>query len=155
MIQDIDFDRITERYRAWWENEMLDRVCLSVTAPKEEQCPLPTPVSAEQLLTDPDYIVRQWNAQISNTYYGGDALPIVHAPGSLLYASYGGQAKCASDTVWVDPTILRVEEWEGYCFDIERRRMKSILCCVKCVARVFTFARDARRSLKAGNCWNG
>jgi hypothetical protein len=108
---------VLERHRAFWEHEIIDRVCLSVTAPRESQVPLPEPESDEQFLTDPDFIVRRTNAQMANTYYGGDALPWVSAPGNLLYAAYGGKASFASRTVWMDPTLTSGDQWADYRFD--------------------------------------
>lgn len=118
-----DFSKAKERFRAFWEHEIIDRICLAVTAPGEEQVSLPQPANERehpvtwQANTNPDYVVRLYNAVMSNTYYGGEALPVAWAPGNLLYAAYGGNARFDNGTVWVDPNIHSCEDWENYCFN--------------------------------------
>jgi hypothetical protein len=136
-----DLSLALERHRAFWEHEIIDRVCLSVTAPAEPRALVPEPeqestlyVSDEQFLTDPDYIVRLTNAQMANTYYGGDALPWASAPGNLLYAAYGGQASFASRTVWMDPTLTSGDQWADYRFDPANRFIEYTLRITRALA---------------------
>jgi len=128
-----DLPNVKERFRAFWEREIIDRVCISVTAPAEKQAPLPQPADETEYPlpwlanTNPDYVVRLYNATMSNTYYGGEALPVANAPGNLLYAGWGGKATLANGNVWVDPDIHNCEDWEGYRFDQDNQFVQDVL----------------------------
>jgi len=114
---DQDLARVRKRFAAFWRGELVDRVCIAVTAPKEKPAPEPRAESDEQAHTDPEFALRRWNAHFANTYFGGEALPMAWAPGQLLYAAYGGKASFASGTVWVDPTLTDGRQWADYRFD--------------------------------------
>ena len=116
---DQDLAKVKERFAAFWQGEIIDRVCLAVTAPNGAGVPIPGGAAKndEQSHTDPEFQVRHWNTQFANTWYGGDALPMAYAPGNLLYAAYGGKASFASGTVWVDPTLTDGQQWADYRFD--------------------------------------
>lgn len=114
---DQDLARVWERFAAFWQGELVDRVCLAVTAPKAERIPEPQAESDAQFHTDPEFQVLRWNAHFANTYYGGEALPMAWAPGQLLYGAYGGKGSFASGTVWVDPTLTDGQQWADYRFD--------------------------------------
>lgn len=114
---DQDLAKVRERFAAFWQGELVDRVCLAVTAPREKRVPVPTAENDEQAHTDPGFVVRSWNARFANTYFGGEALPMAWAPGQLLYAAYGGKGSFASGTVWVDPTLTDGQQWADYRFD--------------------------------------
>jgi len=129
-----DFSMARERFHAFWEHEIINRVCLAVTAPRENPVPLPEPVNDEQYLTDPEYVVRLVNAQMSNTYFGGESLPATWAPGNLLYPSYGGNGKIAISTVWVEPTMDTWEEWADYQFDPQNKWIQHTLRVTRALA---------------------
>jgi len=117
---DQDLAKVKERFAAFWQGEIIDRVCLAVTAPSGANVSLLSGGAAEndeQAHTDPEFQVRRWNATFANTWYGGDALPMAWVPGQLLYATYGGKASFASGTVWVDPTLTDGQQWADYRFD--------------------------------------
>ena len=122
-----DIAQTTQRFRAFWEGEIIDRVCLAVKAPREEQVPLPQAESDEQFLTDPDFAIDRYNAEMSNTYYGGEAFPAAWALGQLMIAAYGGRAKYGSETVWVFPTIHSGDAWASYRFDHDNRFITDAL----------------------------
>jgi hypothetical protein len=114
---DQDLAKVRERFAAFWQGELVDRVCLAVTAPSDRRVPKPEAENDEQAHTDPEFVVRRWNARFANTYFGGEALPMAWVPGQLLYAAYGGKASFASGTVWVDPTLTDGQQWADYRFD--------------------------------------
>jgi len=116
---DQDLAKVKERFAAFWQGEIVDRVCLAVTAPNGPRVPLPGSAvkSDEQAHTDPEFRVHCCNAHFANTWYGGDALPMAWAPGQLLYAAYGGKASFGGGTVWVDPTLTDGQQWADYRFD--------------------------------------
>jgi len=112
-----DLGKVRERFAAFWRGEIVDRVCLAVTAPNGAGVPVPVAENDEQAHTDPEFLVRRCHAEFANTWFGGDALPMAWAPGQLLYAAYGGKASFASGTVWVDPTLTDGQQWADYRFD--------------------------------------
>ena len=114
---DQDLGKVRERLAAFWEGEVVDRVCLAVTAPSGANVVGPVAVDDEQAHTDSEFQVRRWNAALANTYHGGEALPMAWAPGQLLYAAYGGKASFYSGTVWVDPVLSDGRDWADYRFD--------------------------------------
>lgn len=135
-----DWSKTKQRFLAFWEHEIIDRVCIAVTAPREEQVPLPEPVNNRQFPdsfqanTDPEYVVRLYNAEMANTYFGGDALPLALAPGCLQFGMYGGKSTIKGGTVWPDPDILDYRDWEDYRFDPERELVQQILAIVRALA---------------------
>lgn len=131
---DQDLDKVRERWAAFWEGEVIDRVCLAVTAPSGANLSAPAARDDEHAQTDPDLQVRCWNTQFANTYYGGEALPMAWAPGQLLYAAYGGEASFASGTVWVDPTLSDGQEWAGYRFDPANPFIKHVVGITRALA---------------------
>lgn len=78
---DQDLARVRERLAAFWQGEIIDRACIAVTATREQTVPEPEAESEEQAHTDPEFVVRHYNAHFANTYFGGETLPVAWAPG--------------------------------------------------------------------------
>lgn len=57
-----NWGKSVERYKAFWQGEMLDRCCVSVTAPKRTLEPLPSFTSQETLehWTDGEWVFKTW-----------------------------------------------------------------------------------------------
>jgi hypothetical protein len=75
MLYKPDWSQAQARFLAWWEGEVVDRPCLSVTAPNGKpprDIPVPPP---EQYWTDPQYLVESQEAACETTWYGGEAFP--------------------------------------------------------------------------------
>jgi hypothetical protein len=134
-----------ERFRAFWEGEVIDRVALAVTAPREVPAPNLDAPGDEQLLKSLDYIdepflgdidtiVRSANAQLASKYFAGEALPFGYAPGNLLYAAYGGRGAFTGETIWVDPTIRSGQQWEEYRFDPHNPFIEHVLRITRALA---------------------
>ena len=84
-----DWPQAYQRLLAFWEHEIIDRVCVSVTAPREEQVPVPSSPDAETEIADIDFWLSRLNATFRNTFYGGEAIP---QRGSIVgYAVFGGE----------------------------------------------------------------
>ena len=112
-----DWPEARERFLALWAGEIVDRACISVTAPRGQQRPVPEPASWEAKYTDVDYIIAKTNAELSNTYFGGEAIPC--GSNFLGYAAYGGEPEFREETIWVHPVI---RDWaEPYRFDPNNR----------------------------------
>lgn len=115
--------KIKERFKAWWNQEILDRVLIQVIAP-QESCNMryesyygeyPTYKIIKNWANkgyNHEYLLEKTESQIASTYYGGDAVPfflVNLGPGSL--ASYlGCQANFRDDTIWFGPPILN--DWK-------------------------------------------
>lgn len=112
-----DWPEARERYEALWSGEIMDRACISVTAPRDDQRPVPSPETWEEYYTDIEYVVKKTNVQLANTYYGGEAFP--RGSSFLGYAAYGGEPTFDENTIWVEPSI---RDWETpYRFDRDNR----------------------------------
>ncbi len=100
-----DWSNVKQRWQAWWEQEILDRVVIAVTAPKDGVTPYHLPaVDPETQWTSADTMIQRTLEISRTTYFGGEALPIFNHNWSAGHALYFGcQPHFAPDTVWVDP----------------------------------------------------
>lgn len=133
-LSDINLEPILERHRAFWRREMVDRVCIAVTAPAGKRVASPKADSDAEYLSDPGFVVRREEARVQNTYYAGDALPMVYAEGNLLYPAWGGNGRFDSGTVWVDPSVRDWREWGDYRFDGNNVWIRRFLDCNRALA---------------------
>lgn len=110
-----DWPQAQQRYEAWWQGEVLDRICIAVHAPKY---PLPEPTIAPQDLAanwiDPDTVMRRQREVLAATYYGGDAFPILRPVSggmvAVLAAFLGAPLHILNrQTTYTDPIIA---DWE-------------------------------------------
>jgi hypothetical protein len=100
-----DWDNVKKRWEAWWAHDLLDRVVISITAPKDGVTPAPTPaVDVQTPWTDAGYMVHRTLEANRTTYFGGEALPVFNHGWSAGHTLFlGCQPHFAPDTVWVDP----------------------------------------------------
>jgi hypothetical protein len=126
-----NYDKIFERLELLWSNEILDRCCISVVAPKNPSDPHINilPDSQEDLkkyYTDGEWILKRSLQQIEKSYYAGDALPMI-----FPYFGTGGHAKYIApesavryekDTIWIHPVIEEIGEY-NYDFDCNTNKV--------------------------------
>lgn len=118
-----DWEEARQRWEAWWQGEVLDRVVLQVYAPREKPLPVkPPPPLPEGFPTqdlgwllagawafwgpegewDVEAILGRWESHWAHTFYGGEAFPQIwlnFGPGVL--ASYlVDHWRFATNTVW-------------------------------------------------------
>ncbi len=131
-----DWPLIQRRYEAWWQGEMVDRVPISITAPKAALPGVVVPPG--QLLdywTDPDRVMEREQAGLANTYYAGDAFPTLHPVSgrmvAILAAFLGAPLRLINtETTWTESVI---EDWAtrpAFAFDPENewwRRAQALL----------------------------
>lgn len=123
MLYKEDWEEAQRRFEAWWEGEIIDRVLIQVTAPREkpigEVKPLPKPdgLKTESLgwliaacvdlwgpegEIDLEFILNRYEHHFSRTYFGGESFPQVWlnlGPGVL--ATYlTGHWRFITETVW-------------------------------------------------------
>lgn len=118
MLYKEDWSKAKERLTALWENEIIDRCCISVPVPRNktgytaiDQSP---PSGYEDLVrfyTDPEWILKRSVSKFQNTYYGGEALPSIFPNfGTGGHAAYFDcKYEFASDTIWFFPVI---NDWQ-------------------------------------------
>jgi hypothetical protein len=129
-----DFDRVVERMLAWFECEILDRPVVQIVAPKaaREQRPLPARHHAtlEERWTDVEYVVERADAEIANTCYLGEAVPLFfpNLGPELLANMLGCGIEFGETTTWSVPLIRTWDEpWRDLKVDPDNRWLKTLL----------------------------
>lgn len=124
-----DLAKAKERCMAFWENEIIDRAMISVTAPMEQRPRRPREeidYAKEQEMMRKRWLtpekIRQNNVdRFSNTFFGGDAMPIIFqnfgTSGHCNY--YGANPFFQRTTIWFDPIWDSLDE-ENIIFQPER-----------------------------------
>ncbi len=110
-----DWERVRQRYEAWWTGQLREQPLLKVTAPLPDRpaVPLP-PADPDQLLryfTDPDEVVPRQLAEVDGAYYAGDSFPAIFPVAGRLVAiqaAYHGSpyyVMPVANSAWADPAI--------------------------------------------------
>lgn len=112
-----DWEKVKHRFDAFWQGELADRCCISITAPKEivinsgvENKPAKDLV--EKWL-DPEFRYNQLIHEISNTYYAGEAFPnfwVNIGPG-VISSFIGSPYVLGNNTVWFDHNPI-IKDWD-------------------------------------------
>lgn len=114
-----NWDKIRQRYEAFWDGAIVDRPLIQVFAPANpgsaEGEPVPRPTESEEAAyewyTNVEIVLAVWEHRLSQTYYAGDALPVVFPMALLLpaiQAAYmGGDYHISPDngSGWCNPSI--------------------------------------------------
>jgi hypothetical protein len=108
------WDKSKERLAALWRNEILDRCCLAVTAPRDEAYyqPVPFPEDPEDqeaYWLDGEQVLSRYLHRFEHTVYLGEAFPQVSLNlGPAGGAGYfrGCRVSYTQRTVWFHPHIL-------------------------------------------------
>ncbi len=120
-----DWREAEERINAWWQNDTIDRPAIIVKAPKAGlsraewdaiQSPVGTPPDGVMdWYTNPERVVARCNEFVDNTFWGGEALPVVYPVNISLVAITAAYLGCTytispdSYTGWAEPVI---DDWE-------------------------------------------
>lgn len=121
-----DWDEAQERMQAWWKGEIVDRVPVQVTAPregKEKNWPMAIAFSDQKkapdnlgdYFTDPKQVLPRLEKAIELTYWAGEAFPVMF-PISIgmvaILANYLGAPLRFLDvnTAWSAPII---DQWDN------------------------------------------
>jgi hypothetical protein len=101
-----DWEKARKRFEAFWECDMLDRCCISVTAQRAAALPtnveLRAPKDLVEQWTSPELAFSTYEFVFSIGYFGGEAFPATSAylgPG-VLAALVGSDYTLQPDTVW-------------------------------------------------------
>lgn len=121
-----DWPQVQERYEAWWQGEIVDRAVIQIFAPQEPFKPErlsdykaePGELEEEELFdwfTDPEQVIPRLERQVSATYWGGDAFPVIFPVSVRLVTILAAYLGCpyrvfpGGNTGWADPVI---EDWD-------------------------------------------
>ena len=128
-----NWDKAKERMIAFWNNEIIDRCCVAIFAPrKTSKFPSFPELQNGPWLgglekfskSDQDSIIKWWNDPeenykrmkfwFENTYFGGEAVPATYINwGAMAMASfYGSEPIFNKNTVWYLPVIENWKTWE-------------------------------------------
>jgi 5-methyltetrahydrofolate--homocysteine methyltransferase len=127
-----DVEAAKRRVEAWWNHEIIDRAVLQVRAPKK------TPVVQEEISTkmnseaveawfmDPEQVIPRLNQYLEDTYFGGEAFPVMFPVAGRMVAITAAYLGCPlgflnTETVWAHPLI---EDWGNrptFRFDPENK----------------------------------
>jgi hypothetical protein len=110
-----NWERIKDRYIAWWEHRGL---MLFLTAPKSKSSEGPSqppraPADLEQKWTDPSYRVNAAQFAMEQTFYCADAIPVMSpAVGAGDIAAFlGCKWRFGDSTVWYEPCIADINDY--------------------------------------------
>lgn len=104
----------------WWEGVNEERACIAFSLKKKDIPPeeVNTYWSSPEVKPDFEILVEKMIRNIKSFNYFGEALPTLpHTWGErgtpmTLAAWLGGKVKFTPDTVWVEPVVGRLEEFE-------------------------------------------
>ena len=88
--------------------DIIDRPCISLTAPLRPARAVARPVDHKAKWSDPEYVAQALDAAHEATYFGGEAMP----GGTLMVGycfAYGASLHFSEQTVWQEPII---HSWE-------------------------------------------
>jgi hypothetical protein len=132
-----NWSKAKERLLAFWNNEIIDRPCVAVFAPRKNSKLPPFPElqwgpwlgGLEQIVEDKEGLIKRWwvdpeenyKRMISwfeNTYFGGEAVPATYVNwGAMAMAAfYGSRPEFTNKTVWYPPVI---EDWETWKWEFD------------------------------------
>ena len=134
-----DWEQAKKRLEAFWQNEMIDRCCVAVFAPRKtsklppfpelqwgpwlgglEAIPDEDESAIRSWWTDPEQNLNRATQWFENTYFGGEAVPATYVNwGAMAMAAmYGSPAKFNKTSVWYPAVIENWDTWE-WKFDPE------------------------------------
>ena len=114
-----NWEMARKRMEAWWEGEIIDRAVIQVTAPRRDNDLKPdkkeeqeTVQDLEKQFIDPDIVIPRKEKKIKNTYFGGEAFPMMLPTQGMvnIISNYLGSPMKFIDkqTIWSEPII---DDW--------------------------------------------
>ncbi len=111
-----DFEKVLDRYEAWWNCSIVDRPLVSLTVAKPEDRLLPMPRkshgSHRERWLDTEYIVERASISLRNHVFLGDSLPVTfpNLGPEVFSAFYGCEMEYGADTGWSRPILHDMSE---------------------------------------------
>jgi hypothetical protein len=126
-----DVGESVRRVEAWWHHEVLDRAVIQVTAPgtpvdpeaaQETSPPEMDPEALERYFTDPPVVLPRLRRRLRETYYGGEAFPVMYPVSISMVAILGNYLGCPirfvnERTTWSEPVLDDWDRRPAYRFD--------------------------------------
>ncbi len=104
-----DWPQAARRIEAWWEREIVDRVPIQVSAPRDRQMGTPptAPEGIAERWTNVEYVLDAADYRMRSTYYAGDSYPQYYANlGPDIFAGYlGCPIEFGENTSWSFPIV--------------------------------------------------
>lgn len=123
-----DWEQAKKRISAFWDGEIIDRVCIAVTAPKAnvKRKEIKIPDTLEGRWTNMDFLLEQAQENIRCTYWGGEAVPhfTPNLGPNVFSAWLGCELKFAEATSWAEPLIENWSNFQGLNFNSEDKWWK-------------------------------
>ncbi len=104
-----DWEKVRERYRAFWNREIVDRCCVNVAAPIDISKAAPVRANLREMWTDFGFFHEANAFVLENTYWAGDSVPRWR-PGrypftNTMAAMIGADVELHDRTAWVFPML--------------------------------------------------
>jgi len=126
-----DWPEAAARFEAWWAGELIDRIGLQVTAPKNgyRRKPIPAPEDIETRWTDVEFAIESAEERMRGTFYGGEAFPMYWPNlGPDVFSAYlGCDMIFMPSTSWAEPNIADWDNPPPLTLDPENRWWKLTL----------------------------
>jgi len=109
-----NLDEALERWRAFWNQDLIKRPCVAVTAPKEGAKQAPGPPYPTRPDDDFGKVAEQAEASLAGCYFGGEAMPIYQpsfGPDQVA-AFVGGRLDYSDDSSSTSWSVPFVESWD-------------------------------------------
>ncbi|MCS7120135.1 MAG: hypothetical protein RMJ07_03335 [Nitrososphaerota archaeon] len=125
-----DWKEARDRLSAWWLGEDINRPILAIYAPKETvvRKKVRAPKTFMERRTNIDYRIRNSEIRMRNTFFGGEAFPLINTeigPGDLaLYLGAEPIFREDAKTVWYKPVISDLDLDKHLEFDPENKWWK-------------------------------
>jgi hypothetical protein len=106
-----DFEKVMERFEAWWDCQILDRPLTSLAFAKPESDRVPYPekshATPRDRWMDTEYLVDCTDASVRNTVYYADSYPRAwpNLGPEVFSAFYGCEMVYTDDTAWSKPIL--------------------------------------------------
>lgn len=118
-----DFERAKTYWNALWNGAIIDRPCVSVTAPKQENQSVERPPYMAGYKDGCTYeeVLRSFDRWTASTYFGGEAFPLYEISfGPDMFSAFlGAELTVADDrrTSWVTPFV---SNWGEVTLELDR-----------------------------------
>lgn len=116
-----DFDLTKRYFEAFWNQDIIDRPAIAVTAPLSQNVNVPAPHTPKECFNacmegNLEPLLVRFLQRCENTYFGGEALPFFEVTlGPDQYAGFLGariEGIDGADTTWAYPAGVDIDEFE-------------------------------------------
>lgn len=132
-----DWKDCQKRTKAWWHGEILDRAAIKVIAPRKkvkmeanEKREELTQKDLQNYFTNPERVIEREEKKIANTYWAGEAFPVMFPVSRSMVAVLANYLGCPlkflnKETTWSEPIAERWDKPPELSFNPENRWWKK------------------------------